>query len=115
LPIRYQSVHSIRRVKDRRGIDVFTELILPWLIGLGMTLVCGYPIYRALKEIKEDYRKQKAEKKLLWWYLELPINILDLFGTPGRPGFIFFLIGSLLFVVYTIKIVGRLFGYHLLE
>jgi Na+/H+ antiporter NhaD/arsenite permease-like protein len=97
---------------------VLTELFLPWFIGLVMMLVCGYFLYDSFKKIRkhiQSYRKEKAEKKLLWWYLDWIFQILDLFGRPERLSLIVFLIGTLIFVAFTIKIVGRLFGYSLLQ
>ncbi|CAN7499318.1 hypothetical protein LJR153_003479 [Paenibacillus sp. LjRoot153] len=94
------------------------EMFFAWIFGLVMMAGCGFFVYRPLKDAMKhakNYRTEKKERRLLWWYLEWPIVILDVIGKPGRPNMILFLIGTLIFVVFTIKIVGRLLGYHLLE
>ena len=98
------------------------ELLIAWFIGFVMMLGGGFFGYRTLKDIIEHgkrYKEEKANKETLrFWYLDWIFLLLEaLLGTLIRPAvvisLIFFLIGAVTFVLYTIRIIAKLFGYDL--
>ncbi|WP_090825617.1 hypothetical protein [Paenibacillus sp. yr247] len=103
--------------------EAFLEhLLLAWSIGLVMMLGGGFFGYRTLKDVIEHgrrYEEEKADKETLrFWYLDWIFILLDaILGTLARPAvvtsLIFFLIGTVTFVLYTIRIIAKLFGFDL--
>src|SRR4051812_7723823 len=92
------------------------ELLFLWIVSLVIMLGGGLFVYESLKDaIKhvKSYRDEKAEKRLLWWYLEWTLLIpILLFGIAGRfnliTALIFFSIGAIPFVITTYKIITLL-------
>lgn len=98
------------------------ELLLAWFIGLVMVLGGGFFGYRTLIDLIKHGRKYKTEKAnketLRYWYLDWIVLLLDVIvGTLTRPALvtslIFFLIGTVIFVLYSIRIIAKLFGFDL--
>lgn len=98
------------------------ELFFSWIVSLVIMLGGIFFAYDSLKDaIKhvKSYRDEKAEKKLLWWYLEWILIILNLlFSKHTRRSslvfaLIFFSFGAIVFVITTISGLAYIFGSNL--
>jgi hypothetical protein len=107
--------HYERRMKMK-------EWLIFWFIGLVMMTGGGYFGYVTLLDVVEHVRRYKEEKEnkeaLRLWYLDWLFILLDAFiGTLTRPAVVtsllFFVAGTVIFVLYTIRIAAKLFGYDL--
>lgn len=95
------------------------DLLINWTIGLVMMLGGGFFSYGTLKDIKEHVKRYKEEKtakeSLRFWYLEWIFIVWEIVLGRVRPALVisllFFLLGTVIFVLDTMRIVGKLFGY----
>lgn len=94
------------------------DLMIGWLIGIGLFFGCGYFLFGFLKEIAAHVRKYKSEKadgQLRWWYLEWIFMVLEVAaGSLLRPSLIvcliFWLCGIVLIVMQTKEMLSLLFS-----
>jgi glucan phosphoethanolaminetransferase (alkaline phosphatase superfamily) len=96
-------------------------LFFSWIVSLVIMLGGVFFAYDSLKDAIQhvkSYRDEKAEKKLLWWYLEWTFLILNLLFSKHirRSSLIFalffFSLGAIVFVITTIRGLAYIFGFN---